>query len=348
MSKQQKPAQEIIEEFIDRKLQDKEYTWGHTCKRSARRFLKFIEEKKWDLSSREIDRYDLEDFIRWLQSQPEDWADESINNMVFATRELLKYGSGRYNWKVVFAKHEPNSIYSDDLELPSGLQMEEETGEDILYVRDHEHEAILDECSNFRDQVLIRTLYDTGCRPSEIRNLKLRPFKKDDEVREDLFEKGRINVDTAKRDGHDRYIYITPQTRQKWVYWLYKGEREAYSSCAHSSDYVFPTQRSEKIKKGGINRQVKTWAEKAGVQEIAYKKTAEHKLRGNYETVEREFVRINAKSYRHAFAVRSCRNGIALPILADLMGHASTESLKHYTKFYPDDLKSAWEQYTRD
>lgn len=339
---------EIIEEFVERKLSRKEYTWGHTCKRSARRFGNFLEDESLEMSEIEFDRYYLEDFIGWLQSQPQDWADESINNMVFAVRELLKYGSGRYNWDVVFAKHEPNSVYSDDLELPSGLQMEQETGQDIMYIREEEHEAILEVCSNPRDEVLFRTLYDTGCRPSEIRNLRLRPFKENDEVREDLFEKGRIEVETAKRDDDTRYLYLTPETRQKWVWWLYKGEREAYSSCAHSSDWVFPTQRSEKMNKGGVNRQVKRWAEKADVQDVEYTKTAEHKLRGEYETVEREYVRINSKAYRHAFAVRACRNGIALPILADLMGHSSPESLKHYTKFYPDDLREAWERYTRD
>lgn len=353
MSKQEeKPREEVIEKFIDRKQKKREYTWAQTCKRSAWRFDDFIEQNDdiEDMQEYEFGRYDLEDFIIHLEDQPEDWSPEGIKNMVFAVRELLKYAYSQYDWNVKLAKGVPDSIYSDDLELPTGLQMEKITGVEIPYVRKEEYEAMLDECTNFRDEVIMRTLWDTGCRPKELRELRLRPFKNREEVKENLFQDAKIEVETAKRrkNDDDRYLFLSPRTRQKWVYWLYKGEREAFSSCSHTSSYVFPTERTEKMKKGTINRQIKRWADRADVQEVMYSKEAEHKLHGEYKTVEREFVRINSKSFRHAFAVRACRNGIALPILADLMGHQDTESLKHYTKFYPDDLKEAWEQYTRD
>ena len=342
---QNKTQEEIIEEFQERKLKRKNTTWGHTCKRSATRFQNFLELNKYDMNDIEFNLFHLEDFIQHLKEQNR-WADNSIKNMVFAIRELLKYGSKRYGWDVVFAEHKPDSIYSDDLELPSGSQMLEETGQEIMYIREDEHEELVSECSNPRDDLIFSILYDTGCRPKEIRDLKLSKIKDNDQEKENLFEDSKIEVKTAKRDDHYRYIYLKPDTRRKLIYWIYKGNREAYSSCAETSEYVFPTERSEKISKGGINKQVKRWAERADIQEVMYTKQSDHLLQGDYQQLEREYVRINAKAYRHAFAVRACRNGISLAVLADLMGHADPESLKHYTKFYPDDLKEAWEQYT--
>lgn len=342
---QNKTQEEIIGEFIERKLNDKEETWGHTCKRSANRFQNFLELNNIDMKEVEFNRFHIEDFIRYLENQNR-WADNSVKNMIFAIRELLKYGSNRYDWDVVFADHKPDSIYSDDLDLPSGSQMLDETGQEIMYIRQEEHEELMNNCSNPRDELIFSILYDTGCRPKEIRDLKLNKIKENDDEKENLFDESKIEVKTAKRDDHYRYIYLKPNTRRKLIYWIFKGDREAYSSCAETSPYVFPTERSEKISKGGINKQVKRWADRSGIQEVMYTKDSDHKLRGKHQELEREYVRINAKAYRHAFAVRACKSGISLAVLADLMGHSDPESLKHYTKFYPDDLKEAWEQYT--
>lgn len=344
---QTKSQSEVIESFIQHKKANKEYTWAETCKRTANRFENYLDLHNHDLTEEEFTGAMLEDFVSYLQNQNR-WSNNSINNMVFAVRELLKYANKRHDWDVIWAKHKPNSIYHEDLELPSSSksQMKEETGRDILYIREDEHEKLISECSNPRDSLLFSILWDTGARPKEIRDLRLRQFKKNEHEKENLFEENKIQVDTAKRDDHQRYIYLKPSTKRKLIYWIFKGEREAYSSCAETSSYVFPTQRSEKFTKGGINKQVKRWAEKAGIQEVMYTKESDHKLRGEHQQLERNFVRINAKSYRHAFAVRSCKNGMSLAVLADLMGHSDPESLKHYTKFYPDDLKEAWEQYT--
>ena len=340
-------TEQIVENFINFKQAKKEYTWAETCKRSAHRFQEYMDLNSVDPQKETIEGYHLEDFATHLESQNR-WSNNSIVNMIFAVRELLKYADKRHDWEVIWAEHKPDSVYHESLELPSSKksQMEEETGREILYIRDEEHEKILEECSNKRDSLLFNILYDTGCRPKEIRDLKLSQLKHNDDAKENLFEENKIRVETAKREDHKRFIYLTPSTKTDLVYWLFKGHREAYSSCATDSNYVFPAQKSEKIKKGGINKQLKRWAERADVQEVMYTKESDHFLRGEHQQLEREYVRINAKSYRHAFAVRSCRNGMSLAILADLMGHADPESLKHYTKFYPDDLKDAWEQYT--
>lgn len=257
-----------------------------------------------------------------------------------ACRDLIQHAyANRHGWDAVFEKGNPLSIYSAEIS-PDQSKWEEETDEDIAYIQEEEHQALLEENSNSRDDVILRTLWDTGCRPAELRRLKVSDINKTE-----LIEDRKIRVKTAKRKNHERDLYLSPTTRQKWVFWLYKGGRDAYSTDSYDSDYVFPTKRSPDMEKGTVNRQIKRLAERAGVQEVGYEQEVDHLLRGEYETVTRTYVRINAKAYRSAFIVRACKNGINLDLLTELTGHASPDSLDPYTRYLPDDVEEAWERF---
>lgn len=328
---------EVIEDFLEDKSELDE-SWYGTCRRMTEHLDGFLEKEDLDPQSVEFRGQDIEDFQSYLQDNS-DWADTTVKNHVMAFRELIRYSvEGRYGWDAVFQKGHPMSIYSADLD--DGLKWEEETGEDIPYITEEEHEALLEENENPRDDVLLRTLWDTGCRPAEIRRLKIEDIDKDD-----LIEDRKINVDTAKREKHDRDLYLSPTTRSKWVFWLYKGKRNSYGNSSHTSEYVFPTQRTEKMSQGTVNRQIKRLADRCDIQEVGYEIEADNYLRGEMKETTRQMVEINAKSYRHSFAVRACKNGINLALLAELMGHADESSLSSYTKFLPSDKKEAWERF---
>ena len=328
---------EVIEDFLEDK-QDLDESWYGTCRRMTEHLDGFLQQEGLNPEEVEFRGQDIEDFQDYLQDNT-DWADSTTKNHVMAFRELIRYAvEGRYGWDALFNKGNPMSIYSADLD--DGLRWEEETDEDIPYITEEEHKALLEENENPRDDVILRTLWDTGCRPAELRRLKLSDIDK-----EDLMRERKINVDTAKRKDHDRDVYLSPTTRSKWVFWLYKGKRDAYGNSSHSSPYVFPTQRTEKMSQGTVNRQIKRLADRADIQDVGYELEADNYLRGEMVETTREMVEINAKSYRHSFAVRACKNGINLNLLAELMGHADTSSLGSYTKFLPDDKKEAWERF---
>jgi integrase/recombinase XerD len=298
-------------------------------------FLQHQDLNPQDMEFRATDIENFEDYI----NDNSDWAKSTTKNHVMAFRELIRFAvENRHGWDAQFQEKHPFSIYQAELE--DGLKWEEETDEDIPYITEDEHEALLEENENPRDDVLLRTLWDTGVRPAELRRLTL------DEVdKKDLIEEREITVQTAKRENHERKVYLTPTTRSKWVFWLYKGKRDAYGNSSHSSEYVFPTQRTEKMSQGTVNRQIKRLADRADIQEVGYTMQADNYLRGEMKTKTREMVEINAKAYRHAFAVKACKNGINLSVLADLMGHADPSSLTSYTKFLPDDRKEAFERF---
>lgn len=331
--------EELIHGFINYKYTDRENTWSDTCRRSAWRFVDYCEEKDIDPYNHKWDKFAIEQIHSWL---PDKYSGNSKQNIIMAIRELISYGSSQGDWDVLFRKGHPNSIYEAEVRA-STTRYEEETGDEIPYIDREEHEAILEVCTNPRDELLFNTLWDTGCRPVELREATI------DDV--DL-KRGVINVQTAKRrkNPDDRDVYLKPSTERDLGLWLRRGGRTAFTTC-EESEYVFPTKRSAKMSQGTVNRQIKRWADKAGVQETAYKIEADHKMpwmdEPNKErTVERRMVKINAKAYRHSFCVRAVKNGISLGILADLVGHVSPDSLKHYLKFREDDREDAFDRYT--
>jgi site-specific recombinase XerD len=330
-------TEEVISDFLDEKS-DLDESWYGTCRRMTEHLDGFLDQEDLDPQQIEFRGSDIEDFQDYLQKNT-DWANSTIKNHVMAFRELVKFAyENRYGWDAVFQKGNPLSIYSADLD--DGLAWEEETGEEIPYITEEEHELLLEENENPRDEILLRTLWDTGCRPSELRRLTLSEIDKTD-----LIEDRKITVQTAKREDHQRDVYLSPTTRSKWVFWLYKGKRDAYGNSSHSSDYVFPTQRTENMSQGMINLQIKRLADRADIQTVGYELEAKNYLRGEMVETTREMVELNSKAYRHSFAVRACKNGINLNLLAELMGHADSSSLSSYTKFLPNDKKEAWERF---
>ena len=332
---------EILEDWIETKIDnDKNQSWVATCRRAGKQFMDFLDEEGLEPTDIEFNKSDVEGFKSYVENERPDLGGNTVKNYCMASRDLIKFAyANRYGWDAVFEKGNPLSIYEADIS-PDESKWEEETGDDIAYIKEEEHEALLEENDNPRDDVILRTLWDTGCRPAELRRLKISDVDEDD-----LLKNRKIRVDTAKRDDHDRPLYLSPTTRQKWVFWLIKGRRDSYSSESYSSDYVFPTKESPKMEKGTINRQIKRLAERAGVQDVGYTRETEHLLRGEYETLTREYVRINAKAYRSAFCVRACKNGINLDLLTELTGHASADSLDAYTRYLPDDVEEAWERF---
>lgn len=330
-------TEELISDFLDEKS-DLDKSWYCTCRRMTEYLDGFLDQEDLDPQQIEFRGSDIEDFQDYLNKNT-DWAKSTTKNHVMAFRDLIRFAvENRHGWDAQFQNKHPFSIYQAELE--DGLAWEEETNNDIPYITEDEHKLLLEENENPRDEVLLRTLWDTGCRPAELRRLKL-----SDIDQKELIEEKKITVQTAKREDHERDVCLTPTTRSKWVFWLYKGKRDAYGNSSHSSDYVFPTQRTEKMCQGNINRQIKKLADRADIQSVGYELEANNYLRGEMKKKTREMVEINAKAYRHSFAVRACKNGINLSLLAELMGHSDPRSLSYYTKFLPDDKRDAWERF---
>ena len=338
--------EEIRDEYIQRKERDFNNSWARTCARSTDLFIEYIETENIDVEEYKFDKLDVEDFKALVEKQENDYAGTTVKNMCMAARDFIGYLNARYGVDANMIQTQNNqdfSIYSADISPDKSTRYEAETGDEIPYITKEEHEKLLETNDNARDDLLLRLLWDTGCRPSELVNVKIGG----DEFRQNITHEGKIQVETAKRDDHKRYVHFGSITKRRFVKWLYRGGREAYSSESKDSDYVFPTRRSPQMQPPSVNTQIKRLADRAGIQTVAYTRETDTYLHGEMKQLEREFVKLNSKSYRHSFCVRACKNGIDLPRLASLTGHADTDSLKAYTKFMPSDKREAWEEYTR-
>lgn len=167
-----------------------------------------------------------------------------------------------------------------------------------------------------RNELLIRTMFQTGVREQELRNIRLRDLDRDERS---------IRVETAKTGGY-RTVYYR-DLEPHLTMWLDRGFRDSMRP-ADDSEYLFLTNRSEKLARDRPNRIIKQAAENAGIQEVLYTDENDGERR-----------RITSHALRHGFARACVTSGMDISFLQEVMGHQNIETTKIYLEFTDDDLK---------
>lgn len=172
---------------------------------------------------------------------------------------------------------------------------------------------------SWRNYVLLRLMYATGARVSEICNLKWRDIKPRDETGQvTIFGKGRKT----------RFVLLKPET--------YKLLRDFRAGDVFES-YVFRSRGGgQKGVKGGgkldtsqVNRIVNAAAVRAGVETYT---DEEGKLRS----------RVTPHWLRHAHATHSMDNGAPIALIRDTLGHKSITTTSKYAHAHPDDSSAKY------
>ncbi|KZN24188.1 hypothetical protein A4G99_07025 [Haladaptatus sp. R4] len=159
-----------------------------------------------------------------------------------------------------------------------------------------------------RNELLIRLAFQTGLRRKELCGLKLDDVDFDARrvlVREENAKNGRSRV-----VGYQANLDFL---MNQWVSVYRKSVTYA------DSEYLFPTNYSEKLSGLQFNRVVGKAAENAGIQEVK-------------STIKdgRERAAIHAHVLRHSFAMAAIENGWNLYVLKDALGHHSVEVTEKY------------------
>jgi integrase/recombinase XerD len=172
-----------------------------------------------------------------------------------------------------------------------------------------------------RNELIVRILWNTGCRPSEVARMQ-----KD---RVDLSTRS-IEVKSSKSKGKDkkdreRTVFFTRETRRLMREWLKRGGRDSLVTASESIR-LFPGYNSTSISSRQVNSIVRQAADAAGIQEESIK-------RADGVTINR----VTPKALRHSFAVWSVRPrsesgtpSMDLVTLMKLMGHSSLETVRQY------------------
>lgn len=176
----------------------------------------------------------------------------------------------------------------------------------------------------YRNRCIFETLYATGIRNSELRNLTL----------EDIdIKKGTVRVLNGK-GGVDRIVplnrtagiiideYINkvrPILKRHADELTEKGETTA---AGKNKEYLFVSRRGAKMSAFALRKMIMTHIRKSGFPK-----------------------RVSAHTFRHSAATHLLENGMNVRYIQEFLGHKSLETTQIYTRVTISDLKRVYSKY---
>lgn len=332
----------LIQEFLERERRGKKTTTFGNRRAGCGAFDEWISITGKD--PREVGPLSIEDFADWLVSPNGKGVSEST------AQTYIHNVSEFYNWLQKRQKenggdgddenpvHE--SDFTDRLEAPNTSQRKRALAsrDDYFALSREEMEKMIDNAQapdRFRSQLIMKILAQTGCRPKELRNIRVRDVR--DAENPELWENNRIRIRATKTERYNSEESGTRTVRYndglKWYLtrWLDYGNRDSYLK-ADESDYLFPSDRSEQINKSVVKKVVEDAAEAAGLQETLYK-----------DAIGRERRKVTPYAFRHGFGTYMAGEGCPPSKLANLMGSDVDTVMKYYVQHREEELDETTE-----
>lgn len=208
---------------------------------------------------------------------------------------------------------------SDWSVLKNGTKKEQKLKEGVQYLKPEEIDQLAASVPRptLRNELIVRLLYHTGLRRTELAETRLEDIDTDERA---------IKV-RATKTHLNRTVYYQPPLDTLITRWL-NVERKALATAG--SEYLFPTSHSEQINPDHITKIVKQAAETAGLQSHVHTDAS-----GNHRG------KVTAHVLRHSFAVQCIKNGMDTRRLQKLLGHSKIETTERYLQFANDDLRDA-------
>jgi len=171
---------------------------------------------------------------------------------------------------------------------------------------------------SFRNEVLLRLAWTTGLRGSEIVNLKCDSVN----LKENLLE----NVEIPKTN--DRVDMWIPETTVWFLdQFMYGGYRDSFG-YSEESDYLFPSNRQERLHTQTPNKIVRKIAEDIGIQEVL----GETKNGSN-------IYKVTMHAMRRGHGMYLWKQGQTLKTISHRLNHSSTEQTEDYLPISVEESK---------
>ena len=253
----------------------------------------------------EADAIDVED---WLADLDEYYSNASSVGkgsaaLVAAFEEIEKLSqAGRIDADTAeWGRYGTPPEQADYTPTDTGTQKSKESKEDLEYLKPNQVDAIAKEAVKLRDELIVRLLFQTGMRVSELC-----------EVREKDIDTEKRSINIRGKGRKNRTVYYQPSLDLLMDVW--QTERRPAVFYAEESDYLFPTSHSENITRDTVESIVRKAAEAAGLQEV---------YGTNTEGVELHSVTPHV--LRHSFAMEAISKDWDVYTLSQALGHESTE-----------------------
>ena len=281
---------------------------------------------------------DLNQYLKWLQNNSKSFEPiEKTRHKNLLHRYFLNLKDEGYSRNTIASRWSTLSIFYGDMagfynkidetpfeELFSRSsyipdKTREETKSEKPYVTRKQKEKLCDNVPSpaFRNETMIRLMWQTGLRQSEVANLKV----------------GDIDLDANKLSKFwspkvkiERTVTFKDSLSWWLDQWLNAGYRSAYTG-ASDSQYLFLTHRSEKMANAQPNNIIKNTAENAGIQ---YPRIEEDKA-GKTRWA------ITSHAIRRGHAMHLLKNDVDLRTIQKRLGHAKLQTSIEYLPISPED-----------
>ncbi|MFD1598332.1 tyrosine-type recombinase/integrase [Halobellus rarus] len=280
---------------------------------------------------------DVRQFVGWLQDNDKsfDPIDRERHKQLLH-RYFLSLKSDGYARNTILGRWDTLRMLYDDL---AGFQDEiEETPFEELYKKSNylpdktrdetksekpyvtlEDKNLL--CENvtppaFRNELMIRLMWQTGLREGEVANLRVEDVN---------LEENKLDKFWSPKIQTERTVTFKESLNWWLSEWLQGGYRDSYPT-AKESEYLFLTNRSEKMPDDRPNKIIKKAADNAGIQGVL-----------KIDKAGKTRHKITSHAIRRGHAMHLLKNDVDLRTIQKRLGHAKLETTMEYLPISPED-----------
>lgn len=168
------------------------------------------------------------------------------------------------------------------------------------FLCEQEVNRLIDSVVNLRDKAILETMYATGCRPKELKDIQISKVD---------FDKREIRV--FGKNGHGEYVKERILLFTKRAGNLIQQYIPTRKPKAEYKDILFLNDKGEVLSAKELNDMVIDYI---------------------YKILHRKIERPNAAYIlRHSFATAMMNRGVDLPYISEYLGHSNFSSVQVYT-----------------
>ena len=261
------------------------------------------------LTAKTATTLDIEDFILSLKEQG--YAPKSIETFHTGVRKGYTMAVEKFE---ILDESPCDDVNMDDLGV-------DETKQDDYrhYITNEEFEHMRENCGEpyIQNRLILELLWQTGVRIGELRNI---------EVDNVDIENYRIRI-WGKKTNEWRTVHYQPSLNRLMNIWI-QQERP----LLRDSEYLFPSNRSERLSRDKIRQVVMNSAKE--INEVV-----------GHTRDGRERWRITPHSLRHGHAVHALSSGVNVRAVQKQLGHGSIETTMRYLQLLDDKVAEAYQAF---
>lgn len=187
----------------------------------------------------------------------------------------------------------------------------------IKYLKKSEYQKLKESIDNYRDKIIISLLYSSGCRVSEISNMKIKNVD---------FEYGFIHIPAENTKTKDaRVVRIGRELL---------NDLRAYLKVKKAKEgHLFASYAQKNITDRRIRQLVHHYANKAGIQQIY-----------GHDKDGTPLYTVTPHTLRHTHIVHALMDKVPITAVQKQVGHKNLSTTQIYSDLAPEQVKEAYDK----